>query len=114
MAVVGVASFPHMTAGGKGAVPLAVESLLLDLLNLSLGELSAGSHLTSAGGHVTYTHALLEAIATSGASHLTEAVILGLPSLLRSVTGHWGPLFPGEVQDRIAAVGGGLLQCFNE
>lgn len=111
MAVVGVASFPHET-GGNSEGPPVLDSLLLDLLNFSPGQLLATG--SSADGHVTYGHTLLEAIAASGAAHLTEAVILSLPLLLRSITEHWGPLLPGNVQDMVATVGDGLFQYFNE
>lgn len=116
MAAVGVALFPYVTGSGKSEGPPALESLLLDLLSASLSQLSTGTsagHVTPDGGHVTYTHTLIQTIASTGAPHLKKAVILSLPLLLRSVTGYCGTALSADMKDRVMSVATCLFHCFN-
>lgn len=109
MAVVGVASFPGTVVGvasSPGEDSLH-ESLLLDLLNASLSQLSGASHVTY------YRHDIIQTIVKRGAPHLKQAVILSVPLLLRTVTGYWGAALPSAIQDTLVALVTSLFQDFS-
>lgn len=97
--VVGVASSP-----GEDSLH---ESLLLDLLNASLSQLSGASHVTY------YRHDIIQTIVKRGAPHLKQAVILSVPLLLRTVTGYWGAALPSAIQDTLVALVTSLFQDFS-
>lgn len=111
MAAVGVASFPRVyfdqsTPEESGRVDIQ-ESLLLDLMNASLGHLCVG------GDHVTYDHEVIRQVMETGHAQLRQAVVLSLPLLFRAVAGYWSASPPPTVQDKLVCLVSGLLEQFN-
>ena len=102
-----MASFDYPLGTSEGERPHAHQSLLLDMLNASLAQVSAEQD------HVTYTHDVIGEVMRTGVPELQQAVVLSLPSLLTSVTGHWGAALPSVIQDKLFALVSGLFHNFN-
>lgn len=107
----GVASFtPDQSNKGAGESIPVVESLLLDLLDGSLGQLQEDrGHVTSA----LPTHDVIKMIMTSEHPHLKQAVILSLPLLYAAVLDYWSPAPPSAIMDKLVLLVSSLLRHFN-
>ena len=106
MAVVGVASFAPVCGEEEGEPPTLLGTLLVDLLAMSLSQLSGSAHLS-------YSHNVLQAVARVGPRQLKEAVVVSLPSLLSAVTGYWGMALPEAILEKVVAVVSTLFNQFN-